>query len=124
MATIEKLKAADKLSESGNVLTCTSPYLLVMDAASSVVEAYLALSSAGAPSLGDEHPDLSSLVVIDRAVDHFKNQKDKFTVIVSYSNERADIDFQSQEDPLDLPASVSMDQVVGQVPVSLVLKTA
>ena len=123
MATIEKLKAADKLTESGNVLTCTSPYLLVMNTASDVVEAYLALTSAGAPALGAEHPSLSSLIVIDRAVDHFKNQKDKFTVIVSYSNQRTDIDEQSQENPLDLPASISMDQVDRQVPVEFDVET-
>ena len=123
MATIEKLKAADKFTESGNVLNCTSPYLLVMDAASNTVEAYLALTGVGAPALGDEHPSLSSLLVIDRTIDHFKSQKDKFTVMVSYSNQRGEIDFQSQENPLDLPASISMDQVDRQVPVEFDVET-
>lgn len=118
MASIARINAADSLTEVGNTLTLNDPYLLTMDSNSNTAQAWAILNSIGAPKLGQSHPDIRSLVVIDRSVDHFEGQRKKFIVNINYSNERTSIDRQSNEDPLDLPASYTFDQVDRMVPVT------
>ena len=126
MANIDELyrqSAADNIDEDGNDLTVEDPWIMKLDAPSSIVVAYNALILQGAsfsfPALGDSHPANDSLKAIRRPIEHLSDQQTKFLITVSYSNKREDIDKKSNEDPLRLPAAYSYDQVDRNLPITI-----
>ena len=115
MPTLDgRIKGDDTLSESGGVVSVTDTYKITMDGPSNTVQVWNILNGIGAPALGDSHPDLSSLRLISRSIEPLSGGAEDTTIhilSVNYSNDLSLSQSSGDEDPLNIPAKYTYDQV-------------